>query len=287
MLTSGDIQFEPSTQKIFAMTSSIVVMTSGDAGFHSEILQGTFRRVNQRIESNPTTWVPIPDVVDFYILERTAAKIRRSESELLGPLSLDRESFLYRQATMEPALVEKLARDLINFDVPSVAAIVAGVDSTGAHLYEIRDGVSTCCDSIGFACIGIGERHAQSHLMFAQYARSHHLGEALLLTYAAKKRAEVAPGVGAATDMIFIGPEPGSFIQVGSEHMKRLATAYSTMDKAEKAAARKARKEMSQYVEQIRAAAAQQAQQQQDGASQASPRKGGGGPDTPPTSEPH
>jgi len=33
MLTSGDIQFQPPTTKIYTFTTSINVMTSGDAGF--------------------------------------------------------------------------------------------------------------------------------------------------------------------------------------------------------------------------------------------------------------
>ena len=53
-----------------------------------------------------------------------------------------------------------------------------------------------CYDMIGFAAIGIGGWHAQSRFMFAKHTRRSPQPETLLLTYSAKKQAEVAPGVG-------------------------------------------------------------------------------------------
>jgi len=86
--------------------------------------------------------------------------------------------------------------------------IIAGMDETGPHIYSIdSDGVSSCNDSAGFAAIGIGARHAESQFMFQHFAPHWHIGPALILLYTAKRRAEVAPGVGSETDMFLIAPK--------------------------------------------------------------------------------
>jgi hypothetical protein len=53
--------------------------------------------------------------------------------------------------------------------------------------------------------VGYGEWHSQSQFMFAGHAPWKNFPETFLLTYSAKKRAEVAPGVGAHTDMVVVG----------------------------------------------------------------------------------
>lgn len=67
-------------------------------------------------------------------------------------------------------------------------------------------GVITRHDSIGFVTIGAGENHANSQFMFEGYTSNWPFEQALLLTFAAKKRAETAPGVGWGTDMFWIEP---------------------------------------------------------------------------------
>jgi hypothetical protein len=83
--------------------------------------------------------------------------------------------------------------------------ILAGVDSKGAHIYSIRNpGIKDCFDTIGFHAIGIGELHAVQVFIAHRYSTSCNTLEALNIVYAAKKAAEVAPGVGGATDIAII-----------------------------------------------------------------------------------
>ncbi len=123
-----------------------------------------------------------------------------------------------RQQEMAPELVRQLATELINFVPPRVATIFAGIDAFGAHIYSAQNGDVTCQDGVGFAAIGAGYWHADSQFMFAGHTRTRPMPETLLLSYSAKKRAEVAPGVGEGTDMFFIGPALGSYTLVG-EHV--------------------------------------------------------------------
>jgi hypothetical protein len=64
---------------------------------------------------------------------------------------------------MDSGLVASIARDLINFEVPGVSMIVAGLDKlmvsscgTNTHIYSIFDGEVSCDDLIGFRAIGSG-----------------------------------------------------------------------------------------------------------------------------------
>jgi hypothetical protein len=75
MLTSGDIQFEPSaTPKLTAISTSIGIMQSGDSAFNSEIMTELVATITDRITKNPTEWWLVNDVVDLYVKFRNAAK---------------------------------------------------------------------------------------------------------------------------------------------------------------------------------------------------------------------
>src|SRR5215207_7140862 len=78
---------------------------------------------------------------------------------------------------------------------------------TTPPIFVVRDGYLSCEDVVGFASVGSGSRHAESQMMLARHAWNADLDPTLLTTYLAKKRAEVAPGVGTETDMFMItGP---------------------------------------------------------------------------------
>ena len=64
MLTSGDIQFEPPSQKVLYLTSAIMAMTSGDAAFQSEILQGV-RTDMAELLKGATEWIKVGVVADL------------------------------------------------------------------------------------------------------------------------------------------------------------------------------------------------------------------------------
>ena len=96
----------------------------------------------------------------------------------------------------------------------NVSTIICGTESdkTG-HIYSVDEfGRHSYKNSIGFAAIGDGAWHAQSQFMFAQYDPLWTFTRALLLTYIAKRRAEVTPGVGTQSDLFFITPQGFTFI---------------------------------------------------------------------------
>jgi hypothetical protein len=182
------------------------MMSDDDSAVHSEILQDLSLRVNAQEVKTPNTW-SVKDVADLYVECCLYAKLKRAEWEFLLPQGLDRTNFIKQQKIMEPAMVDQITRDMIQCKMPQMAVIIAGTDTAGSHIYVAHNGDQGrfdvgCYDAIGFAAIGAGGRHARSQFMLAGHKWDAPSHESLLLTYIAKKRAEIAPGVGPTTDMI-------------------------------------------------------------------------------------
>jgi hypothetical protein len=275
MLTSGDVQFEPSTgSKILSLTNSIFVMTAGDAALQAEILSMVFKEVTEKINKAPKDWLRVNDVADIYVKYYNVVRNKRAANLILAPLYLTGEDFIARQKEMAEGLVKDLAKELLNFDMPGVATIVCGIDLDGAHIYTVHNDEINCADSVGFAAIGIGRRHAASQLMWAAHAWNSPFPDTLLLTYCAKKRAEVAPGVGLGTDMAIVGPGLASFIRVGDHVLEKLQKEYQRISNAESRAFTKSRGEIESYVEEL----TQKAQEAADaaGTTQNPPATNGG-----------
>ena len=200
ILTSGDVQFEPPAGKIIFVTSCIAVMAAGDSAFHHELMTDVWKEVAQVIERKPEEWIGVRHVVDMYINYRNMAKRKRSEASILAPLGLNHSSFLDQQRTMSDDLVREITTDLINFDLPDVQVIVAGIDTymdgskPNTHIYSIHNDFVSCDDIIGFRAIGSGARHAESQFMLAGHSWNNDPHATVMLTYRAKKDSEVAPG---------------------------------------------------------------------------------------------
>src|SRR3989442_8365671 len=130
---------------------------------------------------------------------------------------------------MAPELVRELSYQLQQFALPeSVTAIICGVDLEGTHIMVVRGSHIEDRDAVGFAAIGIGDWHANSQFMFEKHTYFRSFTETLLLTYTAKRRAEVAPGVGLATDMFTVGPLLGNHVYPIGEHvLNKLAVIHS------------------------------------------------------------
>jgi hypothetical protein len=250
MLTAGDIQFEPPAIKISVLTTSIAVMTSGDSALHAEILQSVRSEITDRLEYSED-WLNISEVAELYSHYYIEVRKKRAERALLSPLGLTMDSFLARQGDMSPELVKQLGVEIINFNAGDIEAIITGIDNTGPHLWVVKNEDLTCYDRAGFAAIGVGEWHAKSSFMFSRHTRWKPLPQTLLLTYAAKKRAEVAPGVGGATDMFAIGSQPGSFTWIHDSILQRLDAIYQRLRQEEQRIIGEADLEVDQYVQEI------------------------------------
>jgi len=280
MLTSGDIQFEPTAgSKIFLLSTSMFTMTAGDSAIQAEITEMVAEEMQARIVKEPSNWWRVGEAADLYVKHYNAIKNRRAANAILSPLGLTHESFITNQSSMDSSLVNDLAKELLNFELPSVSAIFAGTDPTGTHIYAIYDNETNCVDNVGFAAIGIGSRHATSQFMFARHAWNSPFADTLLLTYYAKRKAEVAPGVGAGTDMVTVGPGLGTFLQIGDQVIEKLERQYNNITQSERQSFSQATGEIRTYVEELAKESA--AAQASSDKKQAAPETSNGAPPAP------
>lgn len=274
MLTSGDVEFEPATAKIYNPTNSTVIMIAGESSLQAQILNIIYPWASERIKHKPEEWIRIEELADKYYRGYQSIRSSQAEMRVLGPLGMTLDSFIKRQREMTPEIVKELTQAIVNFEMPDIEAIVAGIDDTGVHLYIVTNNGVVCRDAIGFAAIGIGYWHANSQFMFAEHNRERPLPETLLLTYAAKKRAEVAPGVGIGTDMFTMGPNLGSYFAILPQVIQDVDKIYKRTRTRAKTSIEKANKEVNKYVEQLSKAAT--AQEQKTATPKPAPDQSGG-----------
>lgn len=250
MVTAGDILFQPNAPKTLALTSSIVVMISGDATLAAQVIKRVSEEITSHIEQKPDVWLTVREVATRYVFHWAAVRRERAEQAILWPLGLTAETFLSRQSELAESFVTDIAAKLQSFWVPHTACIFAGVDLTGPNLYDATDGNLTDLGIIGFATSGSGGRHAASQFMLAQYSRQSLLPEALLLVYSAKKRAEIAPGVGGETDLWMIGPQLGSFTFITHDELREaLQKQFLQITQSERDALSKAKQAVETYMQ--------------------------------------
>ena len=272
MLTSGDIEFEPdldsitkpelpgatalafnSNTKIYAITNSLVVMTAGDSGLQCEIVQDMLIQVNNVLQTNQHQ-IAVREAVGMYLEAYEKAKNRRAHQMVLAKYYLDMPTFLAKSSQMSPHLVAEINQQIQRFDslfaeMHGVETIITGTDHSfgndrpSAHIYSVIKvagaDMVTCCDAVGFATVGSGGRHAASQFMLAGHSPFSSSPETLLLTYLAKKRSEVAPGVGKGTDMFVIGRGVNNFAMlqnIKDFDMKKIESIYNSVDAGQKKA---------------------------------------------------
>src|SRR5438876_6829949 len=62
MITSGDIEFEPEHVKIVRVTNSVFLLLAGDSALQTEIIQGLWKVVHDRITAEPQNWWKVKDI---------------------------------------------------------------------------------------------------------------------------------------------------------------------------------------------------------------------------------
>jgi 20S proteasome alpha/beta subunit len=229
MITSDDIQFEQQQPKIFNLARNTLALISGDIATQTALVNAT------RVAVKKTGVKTVEDVARLFADAYGGYCRRKAEAEVLAPLGVASVDELLTKKKWPVNVVDELLRQLqhaaFNDDV---ATIIAGQDESGPHLYVVdQPGKYSVRDGIGFASVGIGQRHAESQFMFAGYTPWWPFPKALYLTYVAKKRAEVAPGVGKHTDLAVItSGEKADIVPLDQGFTPDLDRIYSAETKA-------------------------------------------------------
>jgi hypothetical protein len=202
MVTLGGlIEFDHSAPKTSILGQSIVGLVAGEALTGSEILQ--------HLKASLSAPAPaIPDVANALAQLYAKLRISRAESLILGPRGLTLQAFHANQQALLAQIVGMIDNQLVAFDL-GVQLLLVGIDANGGHLVTVVNpgGRFDMHDIIGYAAIGSGALHALQAMIGFGHSTSEGLTETVFRAYAAKRRAEVAPGVGRETDMLVVNAE--------------------------------------------------------------------------------
>jgi len=155
---------------------------------------------------------------------------KRIEHEILQEVGISSfEEFHRKQNFLHESMVLDLSMRIRDYDL-GVALLLGGVD-VKAHLYRVGEpGTYRSYDELGFCCIGSGDRHAEPVFAFYGFSMGIDEREAIQIAFEAKKRAEMAGGVGKKTDIWIL--EKGGIYEVVSETIQELEKSYEQEEKA-------------------------------------------------------
>jgi hypothetical protein len=222
-ITAGDIEYEPPQFKVSFQTKRAIILIAGDYPTHTEALQQTQKTIINTSEDHPAT------IAEIYASSLRQVKFKHACDIYLGPLGLTSDVFL-SSSGISNDIVISLANQVQSYSGQLTEAIVVAADDAATHLYLIdSDSKVTCQDDVGFVAIGIGSWHAKSLLMQAKYFNRTNFAAALSLAFSAKKRAEIAPGVGRDTDMFIVNKT--GWAPVAAELQALIESSYQEYDK--------------------------------------------------------
>jgi 20S proteasome alpha/beta subunit len=195
-ITAGDVEYEPQQQKLVRITPRILILVAGELALHSEAIIAAHKQIKGNADVSPQ------NVALIYGQALQAIKRRHAEDIYLSPLGLNTDTFIGQQRDLSEGFIDKISRQMQMYGGDVGEALVVGGDGENAHIWLVdENGCASCLDDVGFAAIGSGAWHAKSRLMQMGYVNSLVFAPALAASFAAKKAAEVAPGVGSATDL--------------------------------------------------------------------------------------
>lgn len=191
------LEFDHPDAKIDQLSRSCVGLTAGDALVATDLYAGSAGLANQL--QDPQIQMIADEV------KRRFVKIRKSQinERVFQPRGLSIDDFYLKGMIQHiPPDLAMLLDSQIQQGRLEASVIVAGVDGSGAHIYGIEDpGTSACYDRLGYHATGSGHRHALLSLVSAQQHWTLGINETVHNVFEAKKQAELAQGVGVATEM--------------------------------------------------------------------------------------
>ena len=207
MLTTSypPIKFDHTESKIFPVNSNCLALFAGEGLKAPELIL----KIRASLVTNPSVKGVINTTKELY----QSSRIEEAEEFLLRPRNIDKDDFYRRGINIYPPdLFNQIDRQFLGHDY-GLELLIAGCDDSGAHIYSVRNpGVSDCFDLLGFTAIGVGYLHAMQVFIAHSYKNSFNTVEALNIVFAAKKAAEVAPGVGHKTDVALISENGFEFL---------------------------------------------------------------------------
>jgi len=224
MITTQDLSlaFEHESPKIDKITDNCVAMTAGSALVHEPI----FKEVRSKFKERPKS--SIYEIAKVMKSEYQNLRTEMMNDEIFRRRGISIEYFYRNQGILHDATVMELNRRMDEFDL-DLHIVLVGVDNEGAHIICIYDpGTIMPFDALGFCCVGTGRRHADTTFAYRRYTPIFSLKKALYIAYEAKKRSEMAGGVGQMTDIAVI--DENGVRMLSEKNIKELDELYQNME---------------------------------------------------------
>lgn len=224
MVTLGNfMEFEHGVPKMAHPSSHAVVMVAGDTLVGTRLAREVSEELNG---TSPRT----PDVAKRLATRYQEVRQEAVANQVLAPRGLSLPQFYGGHASFNPQITMMIDQALLNFNL-GIELLLAGVDQDGAHIFSVHNpgGTELQHDVIGYGAIGSGAIHAIQSMVGFGHVSSAGLRETIFRTYASKRRAEVAPGVGLETDMAIISLDGVAWVsQDNQKHLGNVYTKYLT-----------------------------------------------------------
>jgi hypothetical protein len=205
MVSTGDmtLTFERQRMKATKITSKAVILTAGTV-HQPDLIRETMAKAK-----NEATILDIANILkDVYQTCREQAMVDEILRPQLAIKSFD--DFQRKQKDLDDHVVMGLMDRISTYDL-GLHLILAGIDTEG-HLFRFNNpGTYRSYDSLSYCSVGIGDRHTDTVFAWHRYSNRYSLNEAMYIAFTAKKRAEVAGGVGKLTDILVI-EESGIYV---------------------------------------------------------------------------
>ena len=220
----GFIEFEHSVPKMAHQSPYAVALIAGDT------LLGT--RLAKAVAAELDGTSPrVAEIADRMATSYVGMRRDELENQVLAPRGLDLPAFYGNHASFNPQVTMMLDQTMAQYNL-GIELLIAGVDAAGAHIYSIHNPgkPEREYDVIGYAAIGSGGIHALQAMISFRHSASASVRETVFRVYAAKRRAEVAPGVGLDTDIAIVSASGVKFLGEGA--LKELSVLYENYGKA-------------------------------------------------------
>jgi hypothetical protein len=160
-----------------------------------------------------------------------AARGQKLEQQRLSLRGLTLQTFYANHTSLNQNIVALLDNQMSQYNL-GLELLLAGVDPSGAHIYSVMHPgpPENLHDTIGYAAVGSGTIHALQSLIGFGHSADAEYHQTVFRVYAAKRRSEVAPGVGLDTDMAVISGSGIHWLTV--DELQQLSEIYDEYEKA-------------------------------------------------------
>ncbi len=179
-------------------TTVAYLLTAGDVLFANEVLEA----VRKDVDAKGITATPV--IAELFRQHYQNVRKQHIIRHELEPRGLTIDSYYQGHQRLNQTIVMMIDNALTKSN-PRTELVIAGFGESSCNVFSIiNPGDLFCHDAIGFVAVGSGGPHAVYSLIESGYKKSMDAKTVYDLVEKAKRRSEVAPGVGRGTEIISV-----------------------------------------------------------------------------------